>query len=176
MRKLIAIVSWLLIIVLATVALFNLACFVKGEVTGQSAPTIFGLGLAVVVSPSMVGEINIGDLVIFYETDDYQIEDVITYRGPEHSVTHRIVKMREDEEGVIWYTPQGDKNNVLDDEITVEQIAGEVVFVIPQVGDLQAFLQTPQGVFTLMMGAILLFLYVEMITRVYSRRRRGRRR
>ena len=176
MKKLVAVISWVLIVALALVALFNLACFAKGKITGESAPTVFGLGLAVVISPSMADEINIGDLVVFYETNDYNVKDVITYRGEEGSVTHRIVDKYTDANGVTWYTPRGDTNNMDDADITEEQIAGKVILVIPKIGDLQAFLQTPMGVFSLILIAILLFSYVELITRIYSRRRRGRRR
>ena len=177
MRKLVAIVSWVLIIALALVAAFNLACYIKEKVTGESAPTVFGLGLAVVISPSMADEINTDDLVLFCQFDDYEKDEIITWRDEDHSVTHRIVKKETDADGVVWYTTCGDRNNMQDAPITKDKIAGRVIFVIPKVGNLKAFLQTSEGIFTLIVIAILLFLYVEMITRVYGRRRRrGKRR
>lgn len=156
------VVSTAVIVLLALVAVFNLTCYVKKQNTGEVCPTVLGLGLAVVISGSMEPEIQVDDLVVFAKTDDYAVRDVIVYEGNTYPVTHRIVAMRTDGAGNTWVTTRGDANNVDDDEFAADRIVGEVVLVIPKVGKVQTFLQSPIGMLVLMLVAVALVVSVEI--------------
>lgn len=171
------VVSTTVIVVLTLIAVFNLACYVKKQNTGEVCPTVLGHGIAVVISGSMAPEIQVDDLVVFAKTDDYGMRDVVVYEGNTYPVTHRIVAMRTDDAGKTWVTTRGDANNTDDDEFPADRIVGEVVLVIPKVGKVQTFLQSPLGMLMLMLVAVALVVSVEigeMIRRNKIRRsRRG---
>ena len=93
-----------------------------------------GYAYLLVATGSMTGTINQGDLIIVKKTDDYALGDIVTYieADGKYPVTHRIVNYGP-EEGT--FITKGDANLSADiHPVSVEQIAGEVVFVIPKVG------------------------------------------
>ncbi len=61
---------------------------------------------------SMENVIHTGDYILLYKTDDYHVNDIITYRTNNYTVTHRIIKI---ENGKL--TTRGDANNIVDDEV-----------------------------------------------------------
>lgn len=168
-------VSTVLIVVLALIAVFNLVSFAKRKTTGDICPTVFGVGVAVVISGSMEPEILVDDLVIIVETNDYTLRDIVVYEGKNYPVTHRIVSMRTDEDGKVWVTTQGDANNTGDGEMPIERIRGEVVCILPGVGRIQAFLQSPLGMLTLTFAAVVIIGLIELSQMLRHRRYRRRR-
>lgn len=107
--------------------------------------TLFGYSSYVVVTESMQGTIDAGDLIIVKDTDDYQIGDIITFfeegRINTTPITHRIVGYSGDE-----FITKGDANNSKD-SFTVSQndIIGEVVKVVPNVGIFVDWLKNGAG-------------------------------
>ena len=158
MKRAIQIICWVLVAILAIIVLFNFACFVKGNITGEQCPLVFGFGSAVVISGSMEDTIPIYALVVIQEKQEYHIDDIVVFQGNTHCVTHRIVDMQTDESGQVWVTTQGDFNNAPDDPIPYEQLIAKVLFWIPWVGYVQQFLQKPAGflVLTLVAGVLLM--------------------
>jgi signal peptidase I len=71
---------------------------------------------------SMEDKIHAGDYILLCKRSNYQIGDVVTYIEDNYYVTHRIVKMDGD---II--TTKGDANNVEDQEINKDQIAGKMI-------------------------------------------------
>ena len=107
-------------------------CFDK-FVLKHRVPSIFGYSSLMVATGSMSGTIEEGDLIIIKDTDDYKINDIVTFfqDGDEIPTTHRIINIDEDGK---WVT-RGDANNSYDKRsITNDEIIGEVVLVIPYVG------------------------------------------
>lgn len=168
-------VSTVLIVVLALITVFNLVSFVKRKTTGDVCPTVLGVGVAVVISGSMEPEIRVDDLVVIVKTDDYALRDVVVYEGKNYPVTHRIVSMRTDEDGKVWVTTQGDANNTDDGELPIERICGEVVCVLPGVGRIQGFLQSPLGMLMLTFVAVVIVGAVELSQSLRHSRYRRRR-
>ena len=82
---------------------------------------------------------------------NYEVGDVVVFQDGKLAVTHRIVSISENE--VIT---RGDANNTDDDPITLDDIKGEVVCVIPCVGRLVNMIKTPLG--TLVIIALAVFL------------------
>ena len=149
---------------------FNVACYVKRQ-NGEIAPTVLGLGVAVVISGSMEPEIMVDDLVVFLHQKEYYEDQVVTYEGRTVPVTHRIIDKRTDENGDIWYTTKGDFNEDPDGEIAAERVVGKVILVIPGVGDLQKWLQSGEGFLWLAVVMAVLILISEL-GRAFRRRDR----
>lgn len=133
-KKLINIVVWSVIGVLLILILIPLASLaVQKFVNKEPVPKFLGYSYMVVLTPSMTGYADKGDVVVIKETDDLAVHDVVTYidsRGD--VVTHRITSINK-ETGIIKV--KGDTNKDDDPiDLTIDDIEGKVVLVIPKVG------------------------------------------
>lgn len=113
---LLKIISIFLIIILLYVLYSKY--IVKDKVT-----KVFGYGFLVVLTGSMEPEIETGELVIIKETNNYEINDIVTYETDKLLVTHRIIDIDDNR-----YICKGDANNEKDLKISYNQIIGEVVY------------------------------------------------
>lgn len=96
----------------------------------------FRYGIFVIATPSMTGELNVGDAAIFEKYDDQNIVEgqVIVFERDGSMVVHRVVNI-EKINGVIRYYTKGDANFDNDEGYVVtSQIVGLVNFKIPYVG------------------------------------------
>ncbi|MBR2833747.1 MAG: signal peptidase I [Bacilli bacterium] len=71
---------------------------------------------------SMEEGIHVGDYILVYKKNNYNIGDVVTYKKEGYHVTHRIIKKNGKE--VIT---KGDANNVEDEAIPTKSIVGKVI-------------------------------------------------
>ena len=116
----------------------------------QAVPGVVGADASyVVLSGSMEPEISTGDAVIVKSVDPAEIDsgDVITFVRSEGStpITHRVVEVVETEEGVAFRT-KGDANDDPDPALVpAESVTGEVWIVLPYVGHVVMFANTPGG-------------------------------
>lgn len=97
-------------------------------------PSFCGFSSLTVTTGSMSGSIEIGDIIVIQKTNDYEIGDVITFlpEGFTTPTTHRIINYGE-AEGT--YVTKGDANNAEDTEdVTEDQIFGEMVLHLPILG------------------------------------------
>ena len=93
-----------------------------------------GVRVFTVISGSMKGEYDIGDILIIKETEekDLKVGDNITYLGKKNSlknlvITHKLIRI-EEKDGNKYYTTKGVANEVEDPSITYEQIYGKVIY------------------------------------------------
>ncbi len=95
----------------------------------------FGLRPTLISGPSMEPYLSAGDIAITSEVDPEQIQvgDVISFREPEGTIIHRVVRLQRDEAGLQFIT-RGDANNVEDPPVDPEQLLGRVIFRVPKVG------------------------------------------
>jgi len=106
-----------------------------------------------IISPSMVPTIKVYDVVIevgVNTDEEIKLGDIVTFNNPiidtnGYTITHRIVRVLE-KDGKKIYKTKGD-SNVNEDvgEITINDIEGKVVLVIPQAGKVQRFLSSRFG-------------------------------
>lgn len=93
-----------------------------------------------IVSNSMVPEFSRGDVVVVRkldidESDKLKVGDVLQYEIDGRFVVHRIVKIKENDDGALVFTTKGDNNNAPDtNPVTESQIRGVVKYVIPKIG------------------------------------------
>lgn len=123
------------------------------QVLGKPYAGVFGLHMAVVLSGSMEPVISPNDLILVREQEDYQVGDIVMYQTQGLPVTHRIVA--EEETGIVT---KGDANNTADAPILQSQIIGKVILVIPAVGAVMEALQTPLGMFCLVVLLLVLIV------------------
>ena len=72
---------------------------------------------------SMEDEIHVGDYILIIKKNNYKVGDIVTYTKEDYYVTHRIVEKNGNK--VIT---KGDANNVVDEEISVSNIVGKVIY------------------------------------------------
>ena len=158
-------------VVLIVAIVFAVICTYVSFVTssGNGVPSIFGLRLLSIQTPSMKPTINDGDLAIATSVDpeDLRPGDIITYwtviQGERVLNTHRIENIY-DGGGVLIFETKGDANT-LADPLTVHQkeIVGKYQFRIPGVGKVFDYLQTKTGFLIVVVIPVFLFFIFHLI-------------
>lgn len=144
----------ILISILSVLLCFNIYNIGARVLFKQELPKIFGYANAVVVSGSMEPALEIGDMVIIKETNDYQVDDIIIFKD-RLLTTHRVIEITES-----GYRTKGDSNNTADAYIVpFDEVKGEVVKVIKRVGYFVDFLKSPLG---MILFIIVGFLIIEV--------------
>lgn len=158
-----------LTVILAVLLGCNLYRIAVRTVTGERMPAVFGYSTAVVISGSMSGYVEVNDMVVIHGQKSYSVGDVITFERRDSIVTHRIVG--ETDEGFIT---KGDANNAVDEDVvSMDQVVGRVILVIPKIGAIMEALRTPLGRMCLVLMG---FMLVEIpVVREYflARKQRG---
>lgn len=131
----------------AALCLFGLVLIVGAG----SLPALLGYESFVVYSGSMEPEIGVGDLAVVspVPSEELRVGDVITYRPagrPDVLVTHRLLRISEDEQGRLTFETKGDANATADQIAVVpEAVLGRVSYSIPQLGYIVDFAKRPMG-------------------------------
>lgn len=121
--------------------IFLLICVIVGTLLVEKfikkspVPMFMGYAVMTVATGSMTGTINQGDVIIVKKTDDYKLGDIVTFVNKNGEViTHRLINYYKPDDKTKFIT-KGDANPTKDNGyITLDQIAGEVVYTIPKVG------------------------------------------
>lgn len=110
-------------------------------------------GAYVIISPSMVPNINVYDAVVTMRVPENKIKlyDIITFLSKEIDtqgtpITHRVVGILETSDGERAYRTKGD-NNASEDRALIRQseVLGKVLFRIPMIGYVKTFLSSRLG-------------------------------
>lgn len=133
----------------------------------------------VIISPSMVPNINVYDAVITARVPQNRIDmyDVITFLSKEietHGVpiTHRVVGILKTEDGERAYRTKGDNNNNEDKAIILQsEVIGKVLFRIPMLGYVRTFVTSKIGFLISVILPITASLFLE-IWRLIGRRKK----
>ena len=125
----------IVILMLLLILTMNIYMIIAKNVLNVQFPSFFGFSNAVVVTGSMAKSIEIDDMVIIHKQNKYSVGDIISFKGRNSMVTHRIVGTN-----MNGFITKGDANNAIDIE-TVPQasIIGKVVLVIPKLGKLTSY-------------------------------------
>ena len=158
MKKILKIIGTIIEIMLILLLLFDVIIVIKSKKEPDKVPGIFGYKPFIVMSGSMMSQIEVGDLVWVKEVDanTLKVNDIIAFKDSEDLVTtHRIISIL-DENGTKAFETKGDSNNVKDEHyVYPKDIEGIYVFKIEKLGKFILFLQEPLG-FSMMMLAILI--------------------
>lgn len=115
--------------------------------------SFLGLKNAVVLSGSMEPTFSAGDMLIYFERNEYEINDVVLFGSDNTFITHRIVGY---ENG--YFITKGDANNTEDLELLDPgNIEGKMILIIPNLGYAIDFFSTPLGLLILILMGIVVF-------------------
>lgn len=154
------ILACVIIVALCFMLFFNLYTIVAKKTNNDNLPTLFGVGVAVVMSGSMSGEIEVNDLVVVQESDSYKKGDVITFDSGNSIVTHRIVEVTDE-----GFVTKGDANNTEDSgTVSLDKVQGKVVAVIPKLGAVINFMRSTLGMLTIV-GAVIIIILAPQVVR-----------
>lgn len=133
--------SWIFLGAIFLIVIFTL---------GSNTNLLGGYKSFMVLSGSMEPTINIADIIIAHQQDQYVKNDVVTFYGEERRiVTHRIFSVSQ-ENNQNRYTTKGDANRSEDDgSILQSAIIGKVIFVIPKLGYFVNFAHSIPGLIIL---------------------------
>ena len=146
-----SVIRYLILSVLAVMIGVNVFILNARHLTGNAVPTPFGYGASVVLSGSMEPTLSVGDLLIVQAQENYEVGDIVVYQSGKMPVVHRIMEL--DEEMV---TTRGDANNTNDEPFPVGAIKGEVIAVVPGVGQVLWTLKSPVATVIMLVLAVLL--------------------
>ena len=155
LRKSVSIIEYVIIFLVIFV---NAVLIIESLNNPNKTPSFFGKKAFVIISGSMIPEIQIGDVVIVDETDNVKVGDIIAFRRESTVIVHRIVKEMNVKENVMYQT-KGDNNNVEDPELVeVSSIEGVCVGKIPYIGKILMWLYNN---LILVIGIIIVLLVVK---------------
>lgn len=181
-QKILTGVSILLCIVFSFMLICNMTIIIKGTLYPERPPSVLGITPMVVLSGSMSGDaedhIEVGDLIFVGKTEAEELEvgDVIAFMEGKVVVTHRIIEIQRDENGVLLFTTKGDANNAQDQRpVTASNLVGIYKARIPKVGDFALFLQTPMGMVLFIGLPLLAFIIYDIIRRQQYARKESKK-
>lgn len=142
-----------LLILISFMLLSNFYILAARNIFGVKAPTFLGISSAVVLTGSMSGTIEPDDMIVSLRRKDYEVGDIVTFASGNSTVTHRIIEILPE-----GYRTKGDANNTPDggEPVKKEAVVGKVVLIIPKIGSVVRFVQTPAGILCLFLGLILI--------------------
>lgn len=128
-----------------------------------------------ITSGSMEPTLPVASLVLAQKQDEYQIGDIISFSQPGRGnlVTHRIVDITY-QGRVQSFTTKGDANDTSDNQtIPSMNVHGKIIYYVPYLGQLVAFVQTPVGfVLTVIVPGALLVIYEAYVNIKHIREKR----
>ena len=155
-RKVRRIITYIIIIPLL---LYNIVLILQAVIKPQKTPSIFGIKTYVIVSGSMMPNLNIGDIAIIKveKTENLKKGDIISFRRGKLVITHRIENVIITD-GNREYVTKGDNNNVQDNEMVKEkEIEGKLIAKIPYLGKLTLILKNET---VIIMFFIIYYIYL----------------
>jgi len=131
----------------------------------------FGWRTEIVLSGSMEPAIQTGSVVVArpIAAEDVREGDIIMFASiAGHSLTtHRVVSIEPKNDG-LSFTTKGDANKGADiNSVVPGQIVGIIVFSVPYIGYLIAFIRTPLGL-VLFLGVPIAILVISELLKVYK--------
>ena len=148
MEKFKKILSIITLIIVLPILFVNVVILVDSAIHPNEVPGFFGYKPFIVLSGSMKDTINSGDLVLTKEcdTNTLKVGDIISFKEQEIVVTHRIVKIV-NENGEKYFITKGDNNSDEDPGYVLpKNVEGIYLSKVSGLGNVAMFLQTPIGI------------------------------
>ena len=159
-KKIKNIINTTICILLVPLLLNNVLLIMQSIINPDKTPSFFGMKMYVIISGSMKPELEIGDIVIVKETNNYDLQegDIISFRQGQSIVTHRISEVLITD-NKIRYKTKGDNNNIEDTQmISEKEIEGKVIDKIPSLGKIALALKDKTLIIV-----IIMFYYIYLV-------------
>lgn len=155
-KKIINVIEYIIVFIVIFINAFLIFQSIHNP---NKTPSIFGKKAFVIISGSMIPEINIGDVVLINNTDNVNIGDIIAFRRDSTVIVHRIVKEM-NINGEIMYQTKGDNNNVEDKELVGKStIEGVFIGKIPYIGKALMWMYNHLSIVILILVIILIIRF-----------------
>ena len=161
------VISYTIICILMAIAAFLIFYVISGKIAQkQGKKPLFGL--YTIISPSMTGTLNVYDVAFTMrvDTDKLKEGDIITFYSTNSffggtPITHRIIEIVDVPDSGKMFRVKGDANPKADEEKVIpSNVAGKVLFKIPQLGRVQFFLASKGGwIVAIMIPALVIISY-----------------
>ena len=125
--------------------------FFSIKILKKDYTSVCGYTFFEVISGSMSPEIEKWDLILIKEQDDYEVDDIVSFKYDGAYITHRIVEKNGD-----TFITKGDANNTVDNPITKDKIAGKVVKIYSNMAAWIKVFTTPKVAIMCLCSIILL--------------------
>lgn len=164
-KKIWSIVSKILIGLL----IFTMVMVLVMKISGKN-PSIFGLNLYYIATPSMEPSLKVGDIIVSKNVKDVsklEVHDVITYKGEVGSyngklITHELIKIIE-EDGKYTFITKGTKEGAtVDPEVSEDQVLSVMLFEVPLLGKLITLLNNKIVFFVFIIIPLAIMLVYEV--------------
>lgn len=141
------------IVTIVLVMLLIIAIFLINAQSLGNTPYLWNYTGFVNTGTSMLPIIREGDFVLVKKQNNYQKDDIISYKASDLTVTHRIVEVEDS-----FYRTKGDNNTFIDGEsVSKLSVYGKVVAIVPGVGSAIIYLMGHKAlVIGLLLGLIIL--------------------
>lgn len=175
------VIGIILCVILTPILIANLTMILKSYVKSDEVPSIMGYCPFVVLTDSMSGTIEAGDLIldkVVTEPADIRPGDIISFFDPSSGnngvVTHRVVEVVSESDGILFRT-KGDANNTEDDDLVpCKNVVGIYAFRIKGAGNVVMFMQSTPGLVVCVALPILLLIGYDAFRRSrYERQQRA---
>jgi len=166
--------KYIINIIIISIMMVSLTLIVKTFTVKDEIASVFGVKTFIVVSGSMQPYIGTGDVVFVKKAETVNVNDVISYKQSDMIVTHRVIKIIE-ENGTRKYQTKGDNNTSVDASlVSPDEVEGTMIFKMGRIGQVLIFLKTKIGIAFL--GAIIVVIYVQSQMTDKKKEARGRKR
>lgn len=172
------VIGAVLCVLLLPVLIINCTLLIRGYTGHGKVPSIGGVFPMIVLTDSMHGTIESGDLILCRTADpeDVRVGDIICFYDPRGNgtttVTHRVTEITADDAGNLAWVTKGDANNTADTAlVTAEDLAGVYQTRLPGVGSAALFLQSTPGLILCVGVPVLLLVGYDGVRRtIYERK------
>lgn len=151
----------LVYIIIIPILIYNFTLIIKSFIFEDEIPDFFGYKNFVIISESMEPTINVDDSIFVKEVaeEELKVNDIISYNINGEIITHRIVKIQ-NEDGEKIYITKGDNNRAEDKwKVTYEDIEGKYIFKINGFGKFMEMLKSKVFLGILIILIILSIVY-----------------
>ena len=125
MKKATNVIKYMLCFFLATIVIVSFYTLMSVKVFKKDYVNLFGYTYFVIASGSMAPAIDVNDIIVVKLNDEYNTNDVVTYRDEGTFITHRVTNVYTD-----TITTKGDANNTEDKIVKKEDVIGKVAFIV----------------------------------------------
>lgn len=124
----------------------------------------FGIYMFNIVSESMEPTFYKNDLVIVKKCEANELTkgDIITFKQGDRIISHRILGITKEKEGVKIIT-KGDNNEVQDrDMVSIDNVYGKVCFSISKIGVFVQYVQNARGFINIFIFIIIIYFLINI--------------
>ena len=162
---------WTTIKTVLTVLLIFLLLIIGTQRLSNNKKAIAGFRVFNVVTESMKPEYKVGDALLTksIKPSEIKVGDNITYMGLKDSfkdkiVTHKVIKIEKNQDGLYFFTTKGIANDVEDPEINESQVFGKVIYKIKSISYLNGVIGNLYGMYFVIIVPLAIIIAIEFFT------------